>query len=319
MNYIDGMQSLATEGLDRLFRGATSVAFVDFPDYANVGDSAIALGHLRYLDERSINVKSITAIGTLHRKRLNESDVVLINGGGNIGGLYPLIDEHRHDVADCVRSESMLIQGPQSVSFVDKKIERDFTEKVLQRENTRIGARDQGALRLLNGGRAEVHLVPDAAHLLGAIECELPSQRVLVLAREDKEAKISGSARFHGSVDWLRDDAAARWMSRLRWRSSRFGSLGPLLNPTAERWERIAEGRLKRGIRILERGEVVVTDRLHGMLLALQMGRSVVCVDNNNGKLSRYADAWFGANEPNVMFARDFESGVRLAMSGKVD
>ncbi len=46
---------------------------------------------------------------------------------------------------------------------------------------------------------------------------------------------------------------------------------------------------------MLSSGETIVTDRLHAMLIGLQMGRSVIAVDNNNQKLSKYADTWFGA------------------------
>jgi pyruvyl transferase EpsO len=63
---------------------------------------------------------------------------------------------------------------------------------------------------------------------------------------------------------------------------------------------------------MLSLGETIVTDRLHGMLIGLQMGRSVVAIDNNNFKLTKYADTWFGATQPDVRFANSFEDAGRL-------
>ena len=91
------------------------------------------------------------------------------------------------------------------------------------------------------------------------------------------------------------------------------GPAGALLNPSPQRWRHIAEGRLRRGVDLLSSGEVVVTDRLHAMLLALQMGRRVVAIDNNNHKLSKYASTWFGDTNPPLTFADDFTTALELA------
>jgi pyruvyl transferase EpsO len=59
-----------------------------------------------------------------------------------------------------------------------------------------------------------------------------------------------------------------------------------------------AEQRVERGCLLLGAGRTVVTDRLHGVLLALHLGRRVIAVDNNYGKLSSYLDTWLTDGAP---------------------
>jgi hypothetical protein len=51
---------------------------------------------------------------------------------------------------------------------------------------------------------------------------------------------------------------------------------------------------------------------LHAMLIGLQMGRSVIAIDNNNRKLSKYAETWFGATSPDVRFAKSFADAHQI-------
>ena len=61
--------------------------------------------------------------------------------------------------------------------------------------------------------------------------------------------------------------------------------------------------RVERGLRLLARGETVVTDRLHGHILALLLGIPHVVMDNDYGKVGAYIAAWTQAS-PLVRQAR---------------
>jgi hypothetical protein len=65
--------------------------------------------------------------------------------------------------------------------------------------------------------------------------------------------------------------------------------LAPTFDPLAERW-------VDRGCAILARGRVVVTDRLHGHLLALLQDIPHVVLDNSYGKLRSVYDTWTHAS-----------------------
>ena len=74
---------------------------------------------------------------------------------------------------------------------------------------------------------------------------------------------------------------------------------------------------MERGVRLLSPGETIVTDRLHAMLLALQMGRRVIAIDNANGKLTSYARTWFADGRAPVVFAEDLAHAAELLRTGR--
>lgn len=303
-NYIKAMKELAEERSDLLFSGLTSVHFNDFPDYDNVGDSAIALGTLSYLRARNITLQAIEAIGTLSRKTLQTKTPVLLNGGGNIGGFWPVFDEHRYRLARDLDEATPIIQAPQSLHFPTSSALKLFRDNFLRRPLVRIGVRDLEAERIVNGA-ADYVLAPDMVHHLGSIPSAVPTVRSVTLARRDRES--SSRTPSAGTVEWPKDGPLDFVQSQMRWQSKRLGPARSLLNPSVKSWESIAARRFGKGVSLIEPAETIVTDRLHAMLIGLQMGRRVIAVDNENRKLSKYADAWFGASQPDLKFAKSFQ------------
>lgn len=310
MSYIDSMQKIAYKAFDELFDGITELTLTDYPDHENVGDSAIALGELEYFHTRGIKVRNIYCVGTLHRSVYSETRPVVIHGGGNFGGLYPAVENHRYAMARKLDSRSILIQAPQSVHFVDHAAKSNFELLLAPRPNFRMAVRDTLSASKIQTCLPEHVLSPDAVHLLGRIEAPKPINKVVTLARTDGESADSRGPE--GGVDWLNDHAATRRQTLLRWKYRYLGKVGDWLNPSPQRWQEISESRLQRGVQILSRGETIITDRLHAMLIGLQMGRKVIAIDNNNRKLTSYADTWFGETNPDVRFAKSFNEAKEL-------
>jgi pyruvyl transferase EpsO len=70
-------------------------------------------------------------------------------------------------------------------------------------------------------------------------------------------------------------------------------------------WDQLAEDRTLRGCRILARGRVVITNRLHAHLLCTMMGLPHVVCDTSNGKVFAYRDTWIRDREsPHQSIAR---------------
>ncbi len=94
---------------------------------------------------------------------------------------------------------------------------------------------------------------------------------------------------------WVRQLLAVnRWLSERTGQettgSRRSGRLLPrTFAPLARHW-------VDRGCLILSRGQVVVTDRLHGHVLALLMGIPHVLLENANGKLGAFHRTWTSAS-----------------------
>ncbi|TXK17095.1 hypothetical protein FVQ89_09465 [Homoserinibacter sp. GY 40078] len=303
------MRTRTESAFDRLHDGVDELVFTDFPDYANVGDSAIALGQAAYWERSGIQVHETFSEQVLPRRVYSSSVPVALNGGGSLGGTYRSISEHRYRMAERLEPDTLLIQEPQSVHFVDDKARYAFRDRMAGREHLRLAVRDE-ASAVAVADEVDPILVPDAVHLLGAISAPEPVQDVLVLARTDGE---SAALPPLFAVDWLTDPHDLRrfaWWSR---RSRQLPMLKPLFHQENVRWLERARRRLSHGVMMLSLGETIVTDRLHGMLLGLQMGRNVVAIDNTTGKLSAYADTWFGGLDIRLEFADDFPTALNTA------
>lgn len=308
MSYIDGMQARAFEALDRLFEGVTEVIYTDFPDYNNVGDSAIAVGQQHYLAERGIAVREVYSAPTLDPSVFGSRTPVLLQGGGNFGGLYPVFSEHRYRLAERLPEATPLLQAPQSVHFTSAATKQEFVVRMAARRSLRIAVRDRASLHEIQSATPQALLAPDCVHVLGHLRAPAPSQPFIVLARRDDES--ADPHHQNNWVDWRRDPASLAVTSYLGWKSTRVPALRRALRKAPNRWAARAERRLQLGITRLAPGETIVTDRLHAMLIGLQMGRRVIAVDNNNQKLANYASAWFADLKPNLEFAPSLADAV---------
>lgn len=289
---LEDLRESALERLSPLHQGVARLNFLDFPDYSNIGDSAISLGTLRYWAGRGITVDGIHPIYTTP-PGLEHGDLVLaLQGGGTLGGLYPPMETFRTELARRLAPGSVLIQLPQSVVFPRPEDRANLAE-AFDRPEVRLAARDQQSFDALREIGLHPHLVPDMAHHLGFIDSPDPRQELVVLARTDPEAAAEALDIEAGrTIDWPRDSYPKRALHRLKY--------GPQWPPFARRlatrppahWEQKAQKRLALGTSLLSAGKTIVTDRLHAMILGLHLGRRVVAVDNSNMKLSNYAATW---------------------------
>jgi exopolysaccharide biosynthesis protein PssK len=65
---------------------------------------------------------------------------------------------------------------------------------------------------------------------------------------------------------------------------------------------------------MISSGEVLVTDRLHGHIVAMLMGVPHVLVDNSYGKLRRFHETWT-SDSTITYWAEDLDSALELASS----
>ncbi|HMB53058.1 MAG TPA: polysaccharide pyruvyl transferase family protein, partial [Thermoanaerobaculia bacterium] len=125
-------------------------------------------------------------------------------------------------------------------------------------------------------------------------------------------------------VDWLvgepgrpRSATAARLTVRVRTAVQALLGAAPALrrhlgHHVASSFDLLARRRFERGLRILSRGRVVITDRLHGHVLALLLGMPHVVLDNHYGKIADYRRR-FTADTGGVEAAADAAGALAAA------
>lgn len=266
-------------------------ALVDYPDYNNPGDAAIWLGTRIVLEEVTgrapdyvSTLKSFDAAACV--SKIGDGCVFLL-GGGSFGSLY---GKHhaRRLAAISALPRNRIVQLPFSLAGLDGPVVA-ATRKVVQAHPAlmliaRDGATSAKARALFD---VEVLLAPDPAHAL-RINAPAPTRAETRLLRRDQE-------RWDGDTEGPEEDRFD-WadIGRLRW-LNRVGKVGLVLAPASARlavMDRTAQLKVTAAVNRLALGERVVTDRLHGMILAQMIGRDVAVRDNATGKVAAYLDTW---------------------------
>ena len=288
------------------------------PSHANRGDIAIALAQRKLLASRfpehtliEIPDQLCAQYPHLIIRRLNERDVLLTNGGGWFGSLW------RHNQLEVVEifrhfPNNRIVVMPQTVYYSGDEQGRNelaHDRKAFARfTDLHVFVRDRKSYDLIRRNdlypnAKSIEHVPDmvcsldyselaAKERKGALVCLRPDiERVLEL--EEQNALYARLLREFGSL--------------------RFWSTNPAGdNAKIRDWEQAVNGTLEAPAKC----ELLVTDRLHGMLFAAITGTPCVAFDNRTGKVHSVHEWISGCGYVQVCGGLDeFEGAMRKALS----
>jgi exopolysaccharide biosynthesis predicted pyruvyltransferase EpsI len=280
--------------------GGGKVALLDFPNHSNVGDSAIYLGEMAYLNRKGIDICYSCEYTTYSKKCLAEkvgNGSILLHGGGNFGDLWPEYQAFRQNVIKDFPN-NRIIQLPQTVFFGNHDSIVQARDIMREHSNFFLLVRDMRSLDFAeNELRVPVAMCPDLALALGPLKRpQNPAHDVLWLSRTDQES--AGETYSHDlspeivKTDWLYEQESLR--IRFNRKLSKILVNGHSITQSLllDSYKRLALMRLMRGCNILSTGRVVVADRLHAHILCLLLGIPHYIVDNNYGKLKSFYETW---------------------------
>ncbi len=325
---IKEQQTLLFDRLGRLLTKGSKVALLDFPNHNNVGDNAIWLGEKVALSKIGADVVYQCDLYSFSekalRKRLGKDGVILMHGGGNLGSVWPEHQMFREKIIKLF-PDKKIIQLPQSVHFDSEEDKIRFKEVARSHLNLYIFVRDTASLDILKQLDLNVELCPDMALALGPVPtCSKPVVDVVWLARTDHESVNSDHHNLNYTLeklDWLYGEPGkfySKWVMRFTVRLRRivqkscqrlpflrdyFGGLNSMY------FDLLAQSRFNRGIRILCRGKVVMTDRLHGHILSTLLGKPQILFDNHYRKIGNYLDC-FSLSREAIFYVADGKSDV---------
>lgn len=315
---IDLLKKNISNVLDKLIPHYSNVALLDFPNNPNVGDSLIWLGEIAYLKSRHISIQYVCDSKNYDayqlRQVLDTKTIILIHGGGNFGTLWPEEQAFREQVL-LDFANTPCIQLPQSIYFDNKEATTRAAKIINAHNNYTILTRDKASYEfVLKSFKSTVYMCPDMAFFMKPqIKSSLPVNDCLVLARHDHERSsewaISLPAKMHGIsyqiCDWLNASFIEKIIYKIETHSV-------VLRLVVDKnnlilmwlWNQLATLRLKRGAALLERGQIVLTDRLHAHILCLLLDIPHLVVDNANKKISAFYQVWT-KSYINVRFIND--------------
>lgn len=258
------------------------------PTYANIGDQAIAIAQKRFLNQyfpsyRVIDIPdyaTISAIAQLKNK-IQDEDLVFIQGGGNFGNLYPRAEKDRRYIFKAFK-KNKIISFPQSIYFTaDDAGKKSYEQikRIIQKHegDCIISARDPESLNKLINMNLGIHLekIPDIVLSLPVRVRQHEKRahpKVLFLFRTDKEKSISEDTinvlkeqLQSNHIEYTVSDTTINELHVVSWQDR--------VDVVRDKIDEIAGY------------DLVITDRLHGMILSYIADTPCIALSNNNGKV----------------------------------
>lgn len=286
----------ANETLDRLILGKRLV-LMDIPVYPNVGDLLIMLGTLSYLEKSSGRPALIVSAYNPCFDAIQKDDVILMQGGGNLGDLYPI---HRSLREEVIRRfpGNRIVMLPQSIHFQDPDNLDRCMSLFASHQDLHLFVRDRSSLELGAALGNRCTMAPDMAHYLYPIQPDgHPRLQRLYLLRKDSEAaRTQRPEPPEGHQDW--HDILGRHRRMIRFFRSAFkrARRPGTANIVANIWLAYCRHIVRRVTSVYGAHHAITTDRLHGHIMGCLMDMPNEVLDNSYGKNSRYIEVWTGGS-----------------------
>jgi pyruvyl transferase EpsO len=306
-------------------------ALLDFPDHDNIGDSAIYLGEIDFLGRRGLKPSFVFTNRGFEWSAMESAIAdgpILLHGGGNLGDLWPSFQEERERVVERYAGRP-IVQLPQTILFRSEDRADRFARIVERHGAFTLLVRDEPSFAFATRKfQCDVRLCPDMAFAMRDLRRRPASCDLLLHLRVDQEAagtydthELEASGRAI-RLDWPPEDKSEK---RSMYRASRrHAMIKGLLSLSFDRndlrrrrYERIAEMRIGRGVKLLSLARAVVTDRLHGHILCVLLDIPHIVIDNNYGKVSNFMAAW-GTGSSRSRLASSIEEAIGIVEAGDI-
>lgn len=283
------------------------VAFVlGTPLHHNIGDQAITCAELSFLKKyfREYSTVEIPIFKEsffddhldLLRDQVQAGDLLLCHGGGNIGDEYEMEEVFRRKVIKLF-PDFPLIVFPQTMSFSNTEKgnqELEVSKKIYgQHSHLVLFAREQYSYDTMQAAfpRNKIYLCPDMVLMLNETNLSLVRKGASLFLRNDVEGTLSGAQK-----DVIHEMVAKEFgKCRVSDTLSKSNYIFP-----ANR-NKIFQSKLDE----FRCSELVVTDRLHGMVLSAITSTPCIALSNYNNKV-RGTYEWI-ESLPYIKFADSLE------------
>ncbi|KAH9493126.1 pyruvyl transferase Pvg1 [Bulinus truncatus] len=275
------------------------VMLMEIAVYSNKGDPAISAGEVMLLRKMNKTIvyycetttcnsqENIKQEEEISKNYTKDNLVIIMQGGGNLVG-YSGMDVVRRKIMDrypehrkILLSQSIWLKNNNSSLLAAQKIYNNRTNLTIflrDRQSLEIAKRYFHGMRLI--------LAPDLAFGLGPIPRQMPPvYDIIWLKRKDGESGRYTLPSFPKNISVHVSDWTTRWSSNV---GSRHMETSFLIGFS--------------GLNFLQRGRVVVTDRLHGHILSTLLNIPHVLIDNPPYlKLSSFDKSWTASLENTVL------------------
>lgn len=276
-----------------IIRKSLSAKFilVGSPLHGNLGDQAIAIGEMEFIKEHFTKGSCVEIDGDLARKYsdsfikfLVKNKTILIQGGGFLGDLYMREENMVRRIIELFPHNKIVI-FPQTLFFKNGDVEKNNTIKIYDNHSDlSICMREQYSYDLACSmfKNIKVYLIPDMVLYLKRLDTVEKTNTCVFCMRNDKEgilnptdvSKIKGICKQKLGVQIRETDTVLN------------------CNVFVKDRDRCVYDKIKE----FALAKYVITDRLHGMVMAY-LARTEVFVFNNCNYKVRGIYSWIKENK----------------------
>lgn len=280
-------------------------------EHQNIGDSAITLAEQQLLSSQFPDYYQVE-ISTYEFARkeaylhaiVNPQDILFLNGGGNIGDVYPEEEQFHQTIVEQFPNNRIVV-FPQTISFrhLDGKTLRDSQRAYNGHRDLTMYLRGRESLEFARTYFPNVKsvLMPDVVHLLQT-EYTFPRSGALMCIREDGESSL--------------DEAQREMLCSLV--KKMFQNVEYTTNIHPEDVTRDIRGLVVRQeLMRFAKHQVVITDRLHGMIFSVITGTPCVVLSSFNQKIREYYEAFLKGTDGVIFLGSNLdgvEEAIRMAL-----
>lgn len=173
------------------------IIIMGIPHHGNLGDNAIALAEEQMVEKYFQNSeviklpeKNLIEYAKNIKEDINDEDLILLHGGGNIGDTYMVPEEGRRFIIENFPNNRIIV-FPQT-AFFDSEEELEKSKKIYNNHKKLvIMAREEKSYNLMKKvfDKCQIILTPDIVMSMKQT-LNLPRKDILFLFRQDKEQTL---------------------------------------------------------------------------------------------------------------------------------
>ena len=259
------------------------VVFVCTPIHGNLGDQAIVYAQYKFFDDLGLGnrILEITdpdyyRLKDILHNLLDEKDIIVIDGGGNIGTLWPREDKIIREIIDIFVKNKIYI-FPQTVCYSNDsngvKTRQQLKTTLDRAKNVTIFCRDNATYEIVkNEFNATAYLVPDIVMTLKDIHFDLEKKNtVLLCMRKDREICNYDDGKKNLFQYLEKSNIPIKYSSTVIDVNCRGNKKRETI--LFDKWREFSSAK------------IIITDRLHGMIFAAILGVPCIAFDNKSHKV----------------------------------
>ncbi len=255
------------------------------PHHGNIGDNAIAVAEEELIKKifpqyklYKMQEKYLDICVNRAKNFINDDDIILLHGGGNIGDTYERPEKGRREVIKTFPNNKIII-FPQTAYFSDTekgKKELEISKEIYNaHKNLIIMAREEKSYQFMKKHfyNNKIYLTPDIVMTLNK-SLNKDREGVLLLFRTDKEKTLEDQ-----KIEKIKEIAKNKF-GKYVMSDMNLGS--GIVNIGGKKREEVLNNKFEQ----FQSSKIAITDRLHGMIFAAITETPCVVFGNFNHKIS---------------------------------